>query len=73
LSTGPFDYHIIPLQKIISCEIVTQKDPSPERSKDDGGATKEREKQAKLKEERLIKPPGVSSAGYKIFLMLGKT
>jgi hypothetical protein len=39
----------------------------------DEAAEKEKERQAKLKEERLIKPPGVSSIGHRLFLMLDKT
>lgn len=72
LSTGPFDYHIIPLSKISRCEVLTRDESPPKRTVDEA-AEKEKERQAKLKEERLVKPPGVSGIGHKLFLTLDKT
>jgi hypothetical protein len=72
LSTGPFDYHIIPLSKISKCEVLSRDESPPKRPVDEA-AEKEKERQAKLKEEKLAKPPGVSNAGHRLFLMLDKT
>lgn len=72
LSTGPSDYHIIPLSKISRYEVLSRDESPPKRAMDEA-AEKEKERQAKLKEERLIKPPGVSSIGHRLFLMLDKT
>ncbi len=72
LSTGPFDYHIIPLPKISRYEVLSRDESPPKRPTDEAGE-KEKERQAKAKEERLIKPPGVSSTGHRLFLMLDKT
>jgi len=72
LSTGPFDYHIIPLSKISRYEVISR-DESPSKRSADEVAEKEKERQAKLKEERLAKPPGVSNVGHRLFLMLDKT
>lgn len=71
LSTGLFDYHIIPLSKISRYEVLSR-DESPTKRPVDEAAEKE-ERQAKLKEEKLVKPPGVSNTGHRLFLMLDKT
>jgi hypothetical protein len=72
LSTGLFDYHIIPLSKVSKYELLSRDESPPKRSAEEA-AEKEKERQAKLKEERLIKPPGVSNIGHRLFLMLDKT
>jgi hypothetical protein len=72
LSTGPFDYHIIPLNKISKYEVLSRDESPPKRPVDEA-TEKEKERQAKLKEEKLVKPPGVSNTGHRLFLMLGKT
>jgi hypothetical protein len=74
LNTGPFDYHIIPVSKIVKCEVLSR-DESPSKRTGDDAAEKEKEKerQAKLREERLARPSGVSNIGYKLFLALDKT
>lgn len=73
LSTGPFDYHIIPLSKISRYEVLSREESPTKRPADDTASEKDKEKQAKLKEERLVKPPGVSNVGHRLFLMLDKT
>jgi hypothetical protein len=70
LSTGPYDYHIIPLSKISRYEVLSR-DESPTKRPVEEAAEKER--QAKLKEEKLVKPPGVSNTGHRLFMMLDKT
>jgi hypothetical protein len=76
LSTGPTDYHIIPVSKVVSCDVLSPAEASSKRQ-DDGAAEKEKEKekerQAKLREEKLAKPPGVSNSGHRLFLALNKT
>jgi hypothetical protein len=72
LNTGPTDYHIIPIHKVTKYEILSR-DESPSKRAVDEGAEKEKERQAKLREERLAKPPGVSSVGHRLFLTLDKT
>jgi len=72
LSTGPVDYHIIPINKISRYEVLSR-DESPTKRPLDEAVEKEKERQAKLKEEKLVKPPGVSNAGHRLFLMLDKT
>lgn len=72
MSTGPFDYHIIPVSKIVKCEVLPR-DESPSKHLGDDAAEKEKERQAKLKEEKLARPPGVSNFGHKLFLALDKT
>ena len=72
LSTGPFDYHIIPVSKVVKCDVLSR-DESPSKWTGDDSAEKEKERQAKLKEERLARPPGVSNSGHRLFLTLDKT
>jgi hypothetical protein len=72
LSTGPSDYHIIPLSKILKYEVLSRDESPPKRSIGEA-VEKEKERQAKLKEERLVKPSDVSSTGHRLFLMLDRT
>jgi len=76
LSTGPAEYHIIPISKITKYEILSKDEISSKRSVDDDATRekdREKDRQAKSKEVRLIKPPGVSTLGQRIFLMLDRT
>ena len=52
---------------------MLSRDDSPTKRPVDEAMEKEKERQAKLKEERLVKPPGVSTTGHRLFLMLDKT
>jgi len=63
LSTGPSEYHIIPLAKVTKYEIIPHESPK-------AGS---RVQGSKERETRLVKPPGVSNLGHKIFLALAKT
>jgi len=73
LETGAQDYHIIPLAKI--SKYALWRSEEKKGSEDAALKDKERDKarQAKLREERLAKPPGVSTMGHKLFLALDKT
>ena len=53
---------------------ILSSEESPRRPADDV-AEKEKEKEmlAKLKEEKMAKPAGVSNVGYGLFLTLAKT
>jgi hypothetical protein len=71
LSTGPADYHIIPVSKITKVEVLPEENNSPKQSSN--GAVKPEERKASPKFEPPPKPPGVSAFGYKLFLALNKT
>jgi hypothetical protein len=78
LASGPTDYHIIQVSKILKYEIISPAGSATKSSGSDPSSKekekeKEKERLAKLKEERLVKPPGVSTTGHRIFLMLDKT
>jgi len=80
LSTGPTDYHIIPISMITKYEVLSKDGTSSKRSVDDSAArekerdkVREKERQTSSKEGWLIKPSGVSTLGHKLFLMLDRT
>jgi hypothetical protein len=75
LSTGATDYHVIPLSKIKAC-VVLEREQSFGKVIDKEVSSKDKEKQAKVAEERqkkLVRPPGVSVVGHALFLILEKT
>jgi len=73
LETGAQDYHIIPLAKIMKYAVVGSEEKKGSEESPAKEKEKEKARQAKLREERLVKPPGVSSVGHKLFLALDKT
>jgi len=75
LSTGPQDYHIIPISKVAKYEVLKDESYAKRAAAEAAAKEKEREteKAMKLKEARLAKPPGVTAVGHTIFLMLDKT
>lgn len=73
LSTGSTEYHLIPVSKIRSYEILEQPGKGQGQNSEQAMVSQKQKQISEERERKLQKPAGVSDVGHALFLVLEKT